>query len=156
MTAIPFKMILASILLLASIGARAAVSSQENKEKLQFLEANRVASLWTCSQGALQLFQVTDSAAEVFWSKTILSVKDEKMCAQLHVTCPFVSSAFESSFGIVNAKYAYWATRGKAEDTLLFFSDQAGMKLVHIFNGSQPSPNWDATWYFNPDDCVKN
>jgi hypothetical protein len=141
--------------------SHASVTKEDNQARLKVLQAKRTSTVWACKKGeqapeAVIVFNVDPSVSQVFASTQILAVQDEQICSALNVTCPFVSGAWNGNYRLTGpVKYALWGSRGRYEDTLMFFSDGPGMKMVHISNGAQPSANWQSSWYFNPGECSK-
>ena len=143
----------------AMVHTASAFDSAQNQTLLNKLQANRIRTIWNCKKGeqneALVMFTAKPSQLGLRSGTRILAVQDEQICKTLQVTCPFVATAIENTFGHIGpVKYGYWATGGKYQDTVMFFSDGQGMKVVSISNGSQSYPDWASHWYFNPGECI--
>ncbi len=150
--------LLITLLTITSLSANASVTSQENRELINKLLSHQERMLWQCRQDpfpTLFMFQVDGPGSAYLSGNLILVVQDNQVCRELNVTCPFVASVRESTFGHTGpVKFGYWAARGRYEDTVMFFSDGAGMKAVAVSNGAQPRVKWNSHWYFNPGECT--
>ena len=144
-----------------SLSAFASSEPEYNQKKLNTLLDHKIGTIWTCSKNhnpdAVIMFNVSHDVGGMIGGTTPLAIQDQQICDALKVTCPFIANAYEYGRSFFpNSKFVYWATNGKYEDTLAFFSEEAGMKLVLVSNGSQASIEWDNNYFFNERECIES
>ena len=155
------KSILFLYILTITLSAFAAPTSEDNQKKLNILLQHKIGTIWACAKGnnseAVIMFNISSEVSGMISGVTPLAIQDQEICDALGVICPFVVNA--SDYGrsfFPNSKYVYWMTNGKYEDTLAFFSEGSGMKLISVSNGSQTTINWNNNWFFNEGECLLN